>query len=298
MGSSHRRLLLVFAHPDDESFGMGGTIARYVAQGVDVYYLCATGGEVGTIPPAMQGLYPTVKDLRLAELDCAAQTLGFKEVFLAGYKDSGMMGSPTTADPDCLWYRWQQEPASVTRYVVDIMRRVQPQVVVTFNKYGGYGHPDHIAIQQACEQAFHLAGEAAYAAGDRPPFAPQKLYYTALPARVLRFLLWTLRLRGIDPRRMGTNKDIDFQAVVEHIEPVHTRINIQDYLAAWDAASQCHASQGGGGFLNRLPGWLRRQLIRSQGYTRVQPAPGHTRIDEDDLFAGVVAQPLRQEATA
>src|SRR5688572_14397687 len=79
---SDRRLLLVFAHPDDESFGMGGTIAKYVAQGVDVYYLCATNGDVGTIPDEMKGAYPTIKELRLAELDCASKKLGFKQVFL------------------------------------------------------------------------------------------------------------------------------------------------------------------------------------------------------------------------
>lgn len=291
---SDRRLLLVFAHPDDESFGMGGTIAKYVAQGVDVYYLCATNGDVGTIPAAMQGQYPTVKDLRLAELDCAAKKLGFKQVFLAGYKDSGMMGSETTKDPDCLWYQWEHHPETVIRYVTEVIRRVQPQVVVTFNKYGGYGHPDHIAIQRATVEAFKRAGDATYLTGELPAYQPQKLYYTAIPALALRVMLFFMRLRGVDPRRMGTNKDIDFQAVVDNIEPVHARIDIQDYLDAWDEASRCHASQGGGGFAGRFPNWLRRRIFRVQGFTRVHPVPNRHRIDEHDLFVGVTVEPLRE----
>jgi LmbE family N-acetylglucosaminyl deacetylase len=287
MADGKRRMLLVFAHPDDESFGMGGTIARYVAEGVDVYYYCATNGDVGTIPDEMQGKYPTVRELRLAELDAASKILGFKEVILGGFKDSGMMGSATSNDPESLWYQWNNDPAKVTGCVVETIRRIQPQVVVTFNRYGGYGHPDHIAIQRATVEAFKLAGDAEYKDVPLPAYQPQKLYYTALPAIMFRLLLLVMQLRGWDTRRLGTNSDIDFQAIIDNIEPVHTRVNIGDYLTIWDQASACHVSQGGGGTSSRFPGWIRKRFMRWQGFTRVLPAPNGARVDETDLFAGI-----------
>jgi LmbE family N-acetylglucosaminyl deacetylase len=240
---SNRRMLMVFAHPDDESFGMGGTIARYVASGVDVTYFCATSGEVGSIPEAMQGRFPTVKELRLSELEAAAKVLNF-QVILGNYCDSGMMNSEHNLNPESLWYQWQHYPAKVVRHVVDVIRQTQPQVIITFNKYGGYGHPDHIAIQQATLEAFEKAGDPNYVTDDAP-YAPQKLYYTSIPALPLKVMLGVMKLRGQDVRRMGTNKDIDFQAVIDNIEPTHTKINIRDYLYAWDEANKCHASQGG-----------------------------------------------------
>lgn len=280
---SNRRLLISLAHPDDESFGMGGLIARYVAEGVDVYYICATNGDVGTVSPEMLNGYSSIAELRLAELDCASEILGFKQVFKLGYKDSGMMNSPTSSDPACLWQAPREE---VARRVVEIIREIKPQVVITFNKYGGYGHPDHIAIQRATVDAFNLAGDTAYATNGQLPYQPQKLYYGSIAKTMLRYRILRVRLNGEDPRRVGRNKDIDLQAILDNAEPVHTRVDIRPYLEIWDRASACHASQLGGG-LARPPIWLRRLLFSKQGFTRVYPPPQQNRIDENDLFAGV-----------
>lgn len=279
---SHR-LLFSFAHPDDESFGSGGLIAKYVAQGVDVSYICATNGDVGTVKPEFLEGYQSVAERRLAELDCAAAHLGLKHVVKLGYKDSGMMGSETSRDPACLW---QAPQADVTRRVVEVIRALQPQVVVTFNKYGGYGHPDHIAIQRATTQAFHLAGDPAYLTG-QTPYAPQKLYYTSIPTAVLRIGIVWLKLTGKDPRKMGVNQDIDLQAVLDNVEPCHTYVDIRDYYQVWDKASACHASQLGGRSLS-IPNWLRKRLPPRQGLTRVHP-PADLGAVEPDLFAGVPA---------
>jgi LmbE family N-acetylglucosaminyl deacetylase len=282
-------MLLAFAHPDDESFGMGGTIAKYVAEGADVFLICSTNGDAGTIPEDMRDHYATIADLRLAELDCASQTLGFKEVFLFGYHDSGMMGDEANSLPGSSWHIWQTNPDELIRRVVEVIRQVQPQVVVTFNRYGGYGHPDHIAIQRATEQAFHLAGDATYTDVSLPPYQPQKLYYTNIPAGMIRLGIWITRLRGQDPRKMGVNKDIDMRAILENVEPSHTKVDISDYLDDWERASACHASQGGGrsGF---IPRWLRKLLGARQGFTRIVPVPTDGRVDEDDLFAQVTPE--------
>lgn len=285
------RLLIAYAHPDDESFGNGGLIAKYVAEGVEVYYICATDGDRGTIPDDMQGLYPSVRELRLAELACAARVLGFKRVFTFHYKDSGMMGSVTNQDPDCLWYHSQQPDLyeKLVLRVVDVIREIKPHVVLTFNKYGGYGHPDHIAIHRATTEAFMRAGDPTLETAC-PPYRPQKLYYAALPARFLKFVAFTLRLRGMDLRHMGRNKDIDYQAVLDHLEPAHALVDVHAYLDKWHEANACHKSQGGGGMSNQVPKWLRDLLVRSQGFTRVYPKPTHNRVDERDLFAGVVCE--------
>lgn len=279
---ANRRLLISYAHPDDEAFGLGGLIARYVAEGVDVFLICATNGDVGTVAPEFLNGYKSVAELRLAELDCAAEKLRLKHVYKLGFKDSGMMGSPTSADPDCLW---QAPQAEVTRRVVEVIREVRPQVVITFNKYGGYGHPDHIAIQRATTEAFNLAGDPAYLTDGQQPYAPAKLYYSSIPTFQLKLGIWRVRMQGKDPRRLGRNQDIDMLKILDNIEPAHAWIDIRRYHAAWNDASLCHASQLGGG-TPRIPMSIRRWLLPHQGFTRVYPPPTNG-LREKDLFAGV-----------
>ncbi|MCY3781067.1 MAG: PIG-L family deacetylase [Chloroflexi bacterium] len=277
-----RRLLISFAHPDDESFGLGAAVPKWIDDGVDVYLICATNGDVGTVPEELQGKFATVAELRLSELACARKHLKFKDVFMLGYRDSGMPGSETSRHPDSLCYLWRHQPKRVTGDVASVMRQVQPQVVVTFNRYGGYGHPDHIAIQNATVQAFECL--RAETAGDG--YRPQKLYYAAFPKLTLWLRILSARLRGQNPRRMGRNEDIDTVEILDHVEPVHARIPIADYFDVWERASRCHASQGGGR-ISRTSRWLRRLFYSKQGFTRVYPRPARDRVDEDDLFADV-----------
>jgi LmbE family N-acetylglucosaminyl deacetylase len=289
-----RRLLISFAHPDDESFGLGAFIGKMVAEGTDVYYICATNGDVGTVSPEMLDGYSSIAELRLAELNRANEVLKFREMFLLGYKDSGMMGSPTTQDPACLWQAPREE---VARRVVGIIRQIQPQVIITFNEYGGYGHPDHIAIQRATVDAFTLAADPAYETG-QPAYAPQKLYYNSIPSFILRLGIAQMRLQGKDPRRVGRNQDIDLVAIIDNIDPVHAKVNIRDYLAVWDKASDAHRSQLGGRTSTRRPMWFRRLFQRDQGFTRVFPKPARDVVDERDLFAGVKAAPITADAVS
>lgn len=283
LSASPRRLLISVAHPDDESFGLGGVVARYVHEGAEVYLICATNGDVGTVAPEMLNGYQSIAELRLAELACATQKLGFKRVFTFGYRDSGMMNSPTSHDPTCLWQAPQDE---VIRRVVEVIREIRPQVIITFNRYGGYGHPDHIAIQRATTEAFKLAGEAAYSTPGLAPYRPQKLYYSGILRLMQRYRILRVRMRGEDPRRLGKNKDIDVIAVLNNAEPVHAFINVGRYLQQWEEASNCHASQLGG-FSGRLPYVVRRYLLNRIPFTRVYPTPS-ARTRETDLFAGVM----------
>lgn len=284
---SDRRLLIAYAHPDDESFGLGGLIARYVAEGTQVYLICATNGDVGTVSPEMLNGYASIAELRLAELHCASQKLGLAQVFTFGYKDSGMMGQDSNHHPESLWHCWQHTPEHILKRVVEVIRQIKPQVIITFNKYGGYGHPDHIAIQQATTRAFHLAADETYIIEGTMPYQSQKLYYSSIPAFFVKMGIRLAHLQGKDPRKLGTNHDIDLQAVLEHVEPEHAQIDIGDFIQDWDEASACHASQGGGSMMLRFPRWFRRMLSPRQGFTRIQPQPKTDEVDEYDLFQGI-----------
>ncbi|MCA9883753.1 MAG: PIG-L family deacetylase [Anaerolineae bacterium] len=291
--STGKRLLIAYAHPDDESFGSGGLIAKYVAEGAQVGYICATNGDMGTIPASMREQYNTVSEVRLAELQCATEVLGLDPVVCFGYKDSGMMNSASNQDPECLWYGWQNQPDVLIKRIVQVIRDFRPHVIVTFNRYGGYGHPDHIAIQQATTQAFSLAGDSGYQLDGTQPYAPQKLYYASIPGRLLKLYLRWMTLRGHDIRHMGVNKDLNYQAVIDNLEPIHTMIDVGAYFEVWDRAADCHVSQGRGrssgtrGYLASLPKPLRRLVSGKYGLTRIFPQPPQDRVDEHDIFAGV-----------
>jgi N-acetyl-1-D-myo-inositol-2-amino-2-deoxy-alpha-D-glucopyranoside deacetylase len=278
-------LLSVMAHPDDETFGMGGTLALYARRAVDVHLVCATGGEVGIVDPQYLEGYASIAERRHYELRCAAEILGIKSIHFLGYRDSGMPGSPDNQHPQSLAAAPQEK---VVAEIVHIIRLLRPQVVVTFDPLGGYLHPDHIAIHQATVIAFDQAGQADYKAGDLQPFSPQKLYFQLIPRAFLRPMVKIMRFLGRDPRKFGKNKDIDLAAVAEVDFPIHALINYRSVSAVRDKASACHASQGGGQmtgggmFILRLRRWFLSNESYMQAYPI--PVPGHF---IKDLFDGV-----------
>jgi N-acetyl-1-D-myo-inositol-2-amino-2-deoxy-alpha-D-glucopyranoside deacetylase len=183
-------LLAVLAHPDDESFGIGGTLALCAAQGINTYLLCATHGEAGDIDQQhMQG-YGSIADLREAELKCAANVLGLSSVHFLNYRDSGMPGSANNGHPKALVNASTDEVAvSISQYI----RHLRPQVIITFDPIGGYGHPDHIKVHEATLQAFHAAADPQINEG-QPPHRADKLYYHVIPKDMLRLALWAFPL--------------------------------------------------------------------------------------------------------
>jgi len=236
-------LVAVLAHPDDESFGMGGTLALYARRGYPVHLVCATRGEAGDCDPQYLEGFASVAARREAELRCAAGILGLAGVHFLGYRDSGMPGSPDNEHPNALAGAPLEEVAG---RVVQLLRSIQPQVVVTFDPIGGYKHPDHIAIHRATVRAFELAGDPSHAT-DLPPYQPGKLYFQVFPTKLLRLGVRLLPLFGRDPRRFGRNGDIDLVALAEESNfPIHARINCRSVAQEKAAASACHSSQMGG----------------------------------------------------
>jgi N-acetyl-1-D-myo-inositol-2-amino-2-deoxy-alpha-D-glucopyranoside deacetylase len=274
----NKSILLCSAHPDDEVV-CAPLIARFVAEGARATLICATNGDVGDVEKKYLRDYPSIAALRLAELECATRAIGFTDVVTFGYRDSGMMG---TADNQHAESLWQAPLEEVTRRVVEVMRQVRPQVVITFNTFGGYGHPDHIKINQATVAAFEqLQAE---------PEHPQKLYYTTGPERLLRLGLVLMKLLRKDPRKAGKNSDVDLQAVADAMTQVTTKVPIAGYLAPMWEAMRCHASQMQPSTTDNLffrP--LSRLFFRSLPLSRVFPAPQPHAPIERDLFENIVA---------
>ncbi|MBW8012003.1 MAG: GlcNAc-PI de-N-acetylase [Chloroflexi bacterium] len=277
-----KTLLAVFAHPDDESFGIGGTLALYASQGVDVHLVCATKGEVGDVAPEFMEGYASIAEVRTAELYCAAENLGISEVHFLGYRDSGMPGSGNNSHPQSLVSAPLEEVAAK---VVGYIRELRPQVVITFDPHGGYFHPDHIAIQKAALQAFHAAGDESQFPGDLPAFQPQSLYYMVFPRGFLRFAVRLWRLIGKDPTKFGRNKDIDLEKMAGAQDfPIHAVINYRSVAASKIAADECHASQFDMGPSNPLMTLFRRLSSGKDNFMRAHP-PVTGKRKLKDLFA-------------
>jgi LmbE family N-acetylglucosaminyl deacetylase len=212
--------------------------------------------------------YGSIAELREAELRCAAEHLGLKDVFFLGYRDSGMPGSADNSHPDAQVAHSVDEVASkVVRYI----RELKPDVVLTFDPIGGYRHPDHIHVHQATVLAFEKADDDTFHPESGAPFKPRALYFHVFPHRILRLITRLMPLVGIDPRHFGRNKDVDLNALVDFDFPVHVRVDTHAASAAKVAASLCHASQGGAQMRRGLMGFVTRFFGEHEDYMRAYP---------------------------
>lgn len=284
-----RTLLFVGAHPDDETFGIGGTLAKYASEGIAVYYACATRGEAGTVSAwRLQG-YDSPGDLRWAELQCASTALGLKGIFHLGYRDSGMPGSEDNRNPESLA---MTQPEQVAERIVKLIRDLKPQVVVTHDPAGGYGHPDHVAVNRATMLAFKAAGDPALYPSAGVAYQPHKLYFHIFSRRFLRIVTRLMPLFGGDPRKFGRNKDIDLSAIARISFPVNASVSLPKWaIAIRERARKCHASQVGGGrppLYMRLLGITNKVFGEKDCFTRAYPPPEKRR--EKDLFEGIATK--------
>ncbi len=280
--SAPKTLLVLLAHPDDESFGPGGTLARYARAGVQVHYVCATRGESGTVDAARMNGHASIAELRSAELACAARELGLAGVHYLGYRDSGMPGHADNALKETLHQAPLDEAAA---RVAAYFQRLQPNAVLTHDQFGGYGHPDHIKLHRAVLRAYQLhygvtidlsrwTGDARTPAVSVTPTgtsAAPPLYFAVIPKTLIRLGVRVLPLFRQNPRQFGRNKDIDLLQIASWEVPVTTLIDTRAVKAVKARASACHASQQPP---SQAP-WLVRMLFRlSEGkehLSRVYP---------------------------
>jgi len=273
-----RRLLAVVAHPDDETFGMGGTLAHYSQAGVEVHLICATRGEAGEVDPAKMEGFKSVGELREHELCCAAKELGIHKVYFLNFRDSGMPNTPENLHPDALIQAQIDEVAgSITTHI----RTIKPQVMITFDPAGGYMHPDHIFIHIATVRAFFLAGVHLTNDGNNLPFRPDKLFLHVFPRTFLKLIVKFFPLFGKDPRKFGKNGDIDLTAILSNNFPVHVNVNYKKEAGMRRKASVCHASQGGDQQSGYIITWLLRLISSNESFMQAYPVIGKTKLSKD-----------------
>lgn len=270
---TEQSLLLVHAHPDDESIGTGATMAKYAAEGARVTLVTCTLGELGEIiPPALGHLLPDeLGEYRIAELARACGELGVTDQrFLGGagrWRDSGMMGLPDNDDPRCFWQADVDEAAAE---LAAIIREVEADVIVTYDANGFYGHPDHIQAHRVAWRAAEMANEATR--------RKVKFYATAMPRSVLA-------------EAVKLPEDSWFQRVTDltagvHDEKVTTAIDASGYLDAKLAAMRAHETQiTVDGEFFALSNELGQQALGTEYYTLLAGPRGPGAPYERDLFA-------------
>ncbi|TFV68270.1 UNVERIFIED_ORG: N-acetyl-1-D-myo-inositol-2-amino-2-deoxy-alpha-D-glucopyranoside deacetylase [Bacillus sp. AZ43] len=292
-----RRLLLVHAHPDDETINNGATMARYVAEGAQVTLLTCTLGEEGEIlVPALAQLAADQADqlggYRIWELRGAMDALGVTDIrFLGGagrYRDSGMMGTPANEHPRAFWNADLDEAIG---HAVAVVREVRPQVVVTYDENGGYGHPDHIQAHRVAMGAVRAAADPAYRPDLGPAWEVAKVYWNCMPRSVLQKGIDAMAAAGDQTFFDGVSSADDLPFAVPD-DVVTAAVDGSAFATHKDAAMRAHPTQimVDGPFF-ALSNNLGLEVMAVEHYRLVQgqrgPAGPGPEGWEDDLFAGL-----------
>ncbi len=288
-----RRLLLVHAHPDDETITTGATMARYAASGARVTLVTCTRGEegevaVGALAHLAAGHDDALGAHREGELAAAMAELGVTDHrFLGGagrYRDSGMIGTPPNERPDCFW---RTDPREAAGHLAAVIREVRPQVVVTYDPDGGYGHPDHVQAHRVTTLAVALAADPGYRPGSGTPHRADRVFWVCVSRPVVEERLAALAATGELHPFEGIADVAEVSGVVGAAE-VDVVVDAGALVARKAAALRAHATQvvvDGDRFALTT---LRAQPILATEYFRLADgvplggdAPG------DDLFAGL-----------
>ncbi|MCG5212791.1 PIG-L family deacetylase [Streptosporangium soli] len=264
-------LMAVHAHPDDEVIGTGGLFAKCAEEGIRTVLVTCTNGEQGDGPGGVKPGEPghdeaAVREQRLAELRDSAAHLGIDHVELLGYHDSGMVG---WAGNEAAAAFANVEVDQAAARLVALIERYRPQVIVTYDENGGYGHPDHIQA--------HRITVAAVERSD----IPRKLYHAVVPRERVSELFALMRAAGEAPADLELPPDFGTpEALITSV------VDVSPYVEQKRKALEAHASQGENIFLLRLPAEAQRQVFGQEAFVRtVSRVPAADR--EDDLFDGL-----------
>lgn len=293
-------LMTVHAHPDDESIGTGGTMAKAVKAGHRVILVTCTRGELGEIVvPAMDtpDNHRRLGETRAGELESAMGVLGVTEWENLGYRDSGMMDDAGNKDPRSFW---QADLDEAARRLTWLIRTYRPDVVTTYNEFGGYGHPDHIRTHDVAVRAFPRAGDASWyqdqIEAGLEPWAPAKLYEQAIPASARTAMNERLTELGVDsfwlPPKDATPEQLEaFEEYTAKMlvpdESITTWVDVSEVLEMkWNAMLE-HKTQISMDFPFMklgLDGW--REFWAKESFI-LRESRVETTLPELDLFAGV-----------
>ncbi len=269
---SRLSLLAVFAHPDDEGFGSGGTLAMLVARGARVTLVCVTNGDVGEISDPSLATPHNLAQVRQEELRQAMAVTGVPDVRFLNYRDSGMVDTADNNHPDSLN---QADPAGVVARLAEIIREVQPRVIITHDPSGGYGHPDHRAVCRHTVAAFGLVGAAGDEdVGNKEAEPVSQLYYVCFPRSNFQRMWRKMVELNITPP--FASQDIDSVGTPD--AEVTTTLDVSAYVEVKIASLNCHRTQmDPNGPFAQLPEEMTREIMGTEYYTLASPG--------DDLLA-------------
>ena len=277
-------LLGSYAHPDDEQ-GVTGLLRKYVNAGVDVTLAYGTRGEAGEIAPGVKATSETLGQVREEEMRCAAEKIGVQNLYFLDYRDSGMMGTAENQNQTNLW---NADLFQVTEKLVKIIRRHKTQVILTFDAYGGYGHPDHIKIHQATLMAYFVAGDARafpqQLKDGLEPWTPLKLYWTAFSRS-----RWEKYAKFIEEKKQELPEPLkQFLKRAKPEEIITTRIQVAEHVDLKINALDCHASQlNPDSFFRKIPTDIRKDGMKVETLVRAESRVAPMQGVEEDLFAGI-----------
>ena len=280
-----KRLLACFAHPDDEAFPIGGSLAAHSSRGVNIRLITATSGEEGEVRSPGLAIPDGLGSLRREELSCSVHTLGLQSHQVLGYRDSGMAGTPANNLPEAFINIAQEEIVGI---LVREIRTFRPQVVLTFEPGGLYGHPDHIAICKHATKAFHTANDASIYPEQLieglEPFQPDRLYYSARPQGFRTSMALKLQAAGIDfpmPTIERANDGID-------PDEIHLEVNVSDQLDQKMGSILCHKSQVAPNWpYNQVPRSVAADILGREHYIRAWPEFTNKETLSGDFFEGL-----------
>ena len=298
----NKHLLLVHAHPDDESIGQGATMARYVAEGIGVTLVTCTGGEMGEIlVPELEHMAAdkddTLADQSQIELDNAMKALGVTDYrYLGGfkrYRDSGMQwhadGHAVPSDVVHENAFWNADLTEAANYLVEVIREVRPQVLVTYDEFGGYGHPDHIQAHRVATYAASLAAVPSYRRELGEAHDIAKIYWGAMSASKVREGLRDLREAGDTTTFEGMDPD-SLPAFMVEDDALSAKVEADDYADVKMEALKAHRTQieVDGPFF-ALSNNKGNEIWGTEYYRIAKGTLGPTGQDglETDLFAGL-----------
>ena len=255
-------LMAVHAHPDDETISMGGTLAHYAAtnsaargEATDVIVVTGTRGELGEIVIPERDTpeeHARLGETRMGEIAAAMRALGVARWENLGYRDSGMDGTDGNSDPRSFHHHINSSLDDTTEPLVQLIRATQPDVIATYDDFGGYGHPDHIAAAKIARRAWEVAGDPTWRPAAGPAWSPKKLYEVRIPDSQRDAVLTLLESRGIEswwsePKDVPPEELEKWRAWRAMMacpdELITTRISIRDQLGAKRRAIQAHATQ-------------------------------------------------------
>lgn len=277
-----RKILAVFAHPDDEQM-IAGTAAQYAREGFHVTLICSTKGEAGEISDASLASKATLGSVRENELRCACDVIGIAELHLLGYCDSGMMGTPENDRPTAFI---QADPDEVREKLVRLIRANKPDLVITFEPGGWYGHPDHIATGQYTSEAFHLAADPAAYPQSGAPWRAQRLFHSVFLRHRFIPIVDYAQSHGIP---WNGFEDFPFDKPDPLAIQITHSCDMRKYADLKAAVMRCHSTQFGQDSLFRqIPQELVTEVIGYEDFIQVHPAPETRQSLSSNLFEGVV----------